>query len=180
MTGDREERALVAAAQDGAADAFTLIVSRHQQQVRAFLRRACGNRAEADDIAQETFLAAWKSLDRFDGQSSLRSWLTGIAWHKLQMARRGWARARRTAAALATPGMAVGPGDDAGRRLDLERAMAALPLDQRAAVALCLAAGFSHAEAAAALELPLGTVKSHVQRGRARLLAVLGAADVDA
>lgn len=59
-------------------------------------------------------------------------------------------------------------------RIDLSRAMHALPVDQRAAVALCLAAEFSHSEAAEALGLPLGTVKSHVQRGRAALLAVLG------
>jgi RNA polymerase sigma factor (sigma-70 family) len=179
VSGDREERALVAAARDGAADAFAQIVALHQQQVRAFLRRACGNRAEAEDLAQETFLAAWKGLDRFAGQSSLRSWLTGIAWHKLQMAQRSWARARRTEAALPAP-EATDASGAAGRRLDLERAMAALPLDQRAAVALCLAAEFSHAEAAEALGLPLGTVKSHVQRGRAKLLAALGAADVDA
>jgi RNA polymerase sigma factor (sigma-70 family) len=180
VSGDREEKALVAAARDGAADAFAQIVALHQQQVRAFLRRACGNRAEAEDLAQETFLAAWSSLDRFAGQSSLRSWLCGIAWHKLQMAQRGWARARRTEAAFPAPEMTADPAGAAGRRLDLERAMAVLPLDQRAAVALCLAAEFSHAEAAEALGLPLGTVKSHVQRGRAKLLAALGAADVDA
>jgi RNA polymerase sigma-70 factor (ECF subfamily) len=169
----------VAAARNGAADAFAQIVALHQQQVRAFLRRACGSRAEAEDLAQETFLAAWSGLDRFAGQSSLRSWLCGIAWHKLQMAQRGWARARRTEAAL-PPLETADPAGAAGRRLDLERAMATLPLDQRAAVALCLAAEFSHAEAAEALRLPLGTVKSHVQRGRAKLLAALGAADVDA
>ena len=62
-------------------------------------------------------------------------------------------------------------------RLTLEAAMAGLPPDQRACVALCLAADFSHAEAAEALGLPLGTVKSHVTRGRARLLQVLGGSD---
>jgi RNA polymerase sigma-70 factor (ECF subfamily) len=59
-------------------------------------------------------------------------------------------------------------------RLTIEAAMSSLPPDQRACVALCLAADFSHAEAAEALRLPLGTVKSHVSRGRARLLEVLG------
>jgi RNA polymerase sigma-70 factor (ECF subfamily) len=60
----------------------------------------------------------------------------------------------------------------------LRRAMSALPVDQRAAVALCLAADFSHAEAADALNLPLGTVKSHVARGRAKLLELMGGSDV--
>ena len=62
-------------------------------------------------------------------------------------------------------------------RLALERAMAGLPQEQRACVALCLAAEFSHAEAAEALGMPLGTVKSHVSRGRARLLQALGVCD---
>ena len=61
--------------------------------------------------------------------------------------------------------------------MTLERAMGDLPLEQRACVALCLAGEFSHAEAADALKLPLGTVKSHVARGRARLLQALGVSD---
>ena len=178
MTASSDEEALVAAARSGAADAFARLVALHQQAVRAFLRRACGNHAEAEDLAQETFLAAWRNLESFAGQSGLRSWLCGIAWNKLQTARRGWARSRRTEAASPPPEPATDPGAAASRRLDLERAMAALPLEQRAAVALCLAAEFSHAEAAATLGLPLGTVKSHVQRGRAKLLAALGEVDV--
>ena len=62
--------------------------------------------------------------------------------------------------------------------MSLAAAMQALPPDQRAAVALCLAGGFSHGEAAAALALPLGTVKSYVDRGRAKLLARLEPAHV--
>ena len=58
----------------------------------------------------------------------------------------------------------------------LKAALVALPFEQRAAVVLCLSEDFSHAEAAQALDLPLGTVKSHVARGRAKLLGVLGEA----
>jgi RNA polymerase sigma-70 factor (ECF subfamily) len=61
--------------------------------------------------------------------------------------------------------------------MTLEAAMKELPIDQRACVALCLGADFTHSEAAQALDLPLGTVKSHVQRGRARLLLALGVVD---
>ena len=71
----------------------------------------------------------------------------------------------------------MGSQASAEDRLTLDRAMADLPADQRACVALCLAADFSHAEAAEALRLPLGTVKSHVARGRARLLQALGVND---
>ena len=62
-------------------------------------------------------------------------------------------------------------------RIALDRALAALAPAERACVALCLAQDWSHAEASAALGLPLGTVKSHVARGRARLLAALGGRD---
>ena len=62
-------------------------------------------------------------------------------------------------------------------RMALANAMATLTPDVRACVALCLADGWSHGEAAAALDLPLGTVKSHVARGRARLLKALGGSD---
>jgi RNA polymerase sigma factor (sigma-70 family) len=177
---NRDEEGLVEAARRGSTGAFALLVGLHQQQVRAFLRRACGNWAEADDLAQETFLTAWQKMAGFHGASTLRSWLCGIAWHKLQTARRGWARASRIRAELPAAETFDDSSSRAGQRLDLERALATLPLDQRAAVALCLAAEFSHAEAAEALRLPLGTVKSHVARGRAKLLEALGGAHVDA
>jgi RNA polymerase sigma factor (sigma-70 family) len=166
---------LVEAARRGSDAAFQRIVARHQQAVRAFLRRLGGDAAEADDLAQETFITAWSALDRFRGQSSLRSWLCGIAYRKRLGQRRGRRRAEtRDAQFLAEAARSGGEGGgSADDRLDLARAMAELPLEQRAAVSLCLAADFSHAEAADALHLPLGTVKSHVARGRAKLLQAL-------
>jgi len=149
-------------------------VARHQQAVRSFLRRTLGNLADAEDVAQETFLAAWARLWRYRGQASFRSWLCAIAWKKALTLQRSRGRERRRHDQLETPEPAAA-GPDA--RLDLDRALAALPDDQRAAVALCLGGGFSHAEAADALGLPLGTIKSHVQRGRAKLLQVLGDPD---
>jgi RNA polymerase sigma-70 factor (ECF subfamily) len=166
---------LVGAARAGSSSAFQAIVARHQQGVRSFLRRAAGNVADADDLAQETFLAAWSSLWRYGGRASLRAWLCGIAWKKYQTFVRSRSRERRReeAAADTCEGFETRPGD----RLDAARALALLPADQRAAVALCLAADFSHSEAAEVLDLPLGTIKSHVQRGRAKLLDALGGSD---
>lgn len=168
--------ALVAAAQAGSTEAFSRLVDRHQQAVRAFLRRACGDWALADDLAQETFLAAWPRIGRLKSGASVRAWLCGIGYRKHLTARRSAARNRTRDAAYEAerdrPREAA--ADD---RMALEAAMAALPADQRACVALCLAADFSHAEAAEALGLPLGTVKSHVARGRARLLLALGVQD---
>jgi len=146
----------------------------HQQAVRSFLRRALDDAADADDVAQETFLSAWSSLWRYRGEASFRSWLCAIAWKKAQSLQRSRGRERRCEAAFEPPRAGVTCGD---ARLDLERALAALPADQRATVALCLGGDFSHAEAADALGLPLGTIKSHVQRGRAKLLQLLGEAE---
>jgi len=169
---------LVAAAQAGSTEAFSRLVERHQQAVRAFLRRACGDWAMADDLAQETFLAAWPRIGRLQAGASVRAWLCGIGYRKHLTARRSAirGRARDTAYEAERPTIAAGLIDE---RLALEAAMAELPADQRACVALCLAADFSHAEAAEALDLPLGTVKSHVTRGRARLLVALGGSDDD-
>ncbi len=164
---------LVEAARAGDHLAFARLVRMHQQSVRGFLRRACGNFAEADDLAQETFLAAWERIAQFRGESSLRSWLCGIAWRKLLASRRSENRARARDSAYHDLEQGDGPLDPA-LRAALAKALANLPIDQRACVAMCLAGGYSHTEAAQALELPLGTVKSHVSRGRERMLAALG------
>ena len=165
---------LVAAARRGSQRAFQQLVERHQQAVRGFLRRACADPGDADDLAQETFLAAWSSLWNYRGGASFRSWLCAIAWKKTLTLQRGRGRERRRYDALGeTEPSEVCP--DA--RLDLASALGALPAEQRAAVALCLGGEFSHAEAADALGLPLGTIKSHVQRGRAKLLTALGGPD---
>jgi RNA polymerase sigma factor (sigma-70 family) len=170
------DESLVAAAQAGSSEAFSRLVERHQRAVRGFLRRACGDWALADDLAQDTFLAAWPRIGRLKAGASVRAWLCGIAYRKHLTARRSAGRSRARDAAYEAERTLPAPGalDD---RLTLETVMAELPPDQRACVALCLAGDFSHAEAAEALGLPLGTVKSHVAGGRARLLVALGVSD---
>jgi RNA polymerase sigma-70 factor (ECF subfamily) len=166
-----DDAALVAAVRGGSELAFSLLVDRHQQAVRAFLRRLLGNEADADDMAQETFLTAWTHARSFRGEASVRAWLCGIAWRKAKGAQRSWARQRSRdithhEAVSAESGGTASMED----RLAVRRALEALPLEQRAAVTLCLVCGFSHSEASAVLGSPLGTVKSHVLRGRERLL----------
>jgi len=172
------ELALVDHAKAGSGPAFSALVQRHQQAVRAFARRVCGDLIEADDIAQEAFVTAWSRLGQLQGQASFRAWVCGIVYRKALTARRGVLRElSRDGAYAEGRGWAVGEPVEPAVKTKLTRAMAALPVDQRAAVALCLAGDFSHAEAAEALNLPLGTVKSHVNRGRARLLELLGGRD---
>jgi RNA polymerase sigma-70 factor (ECF subfamily) len=167
------DASLVAAARAGSNAAFSRLVARHQAPVRAFLRRTLGGSFDlADDLAQDVFVAAWESLGRLKDPSGFRSWLYGIAWRRAQDAMRAGLRGQardRAWLEVAERAAGVSPED----RMSLAVAMATLPGDQRACVALCLADGWSHAEAAEVLRLPLGTVKSHVARGRARLLAAL-------
>lgn len=167
-----DEAALVEAARAGSSAAFGELVARHQQAVRGFLRRICRNWADAEDLAQDTFVAAWENLGKYSAGSSLRSWLCGIAYHRCLTYMRGRSRsaARDAAYSDANDAAPAPSGDD---RMDLTAALAGLPLDQRAAVVLCLSAGFSHGEAAETLGLPLGTVKSHVLRGKAKLMEAL-------
>jgi RNA polymerase sigma factor (sigma-70 family) len=165
-----DDAALVAAVRDGSELAFNTLVDRHQQAVRTFLRRVVGNESDADDMAQETFLIAWRQARSFRGESSVRSWLCGIAWRKAKAAQRAWVRRRTRDTEHHARGASDTGNANMEDRLAVRRALAALPIEQRAAVTLCLVCGCSHTEAAAILGVPLGTVKSHVLRGRERLI----------
>lgn len=172
---DEDDRTLLAAVRDGSERAFNVLIDRHQQGVRAFLRNLVGDSSDADDIAQDTFLAVWTQARSYRGQASVRSWLFAIAWRQAKDSQRSWFRRRRRETAyheMAAPDAERPARPD--ERIALMQALGSLPLDQRGAVALCLGCGLTHGEAAEALGLPLGTVKSHVARGRARLLALLG------
>jgi len=170
-----EEARLIGLSRNGDMRAFGQLVDAHQAPVRAFLRRLVGVDADADDLAQEAFARTWEVLDRFDGSSSLRTFICGVAFQYWRRARRSQSRrqAREDAYAELADTATEAPTRTAAR-LALRRAMDDLPEDQRAALALCLGQDFTHAEAADVLGLPLGTVKSHVTRGRARLQAALG------
>ena len=171
MTDPAAELAWVRSARAGSADAFSRLVAAHQQQLRAFLRRL--SPAEADDLAQDAFVFAWENMARFDPARPFRPWLFGIAWRKYRQDKRSWLR-RLTRQGRATQDTPTAHQPDPGLKLDLEKAAAGLPAEQRAALLLCLACEFTHAEAAEALALPLGTVKSHVARGREKLATALG------
>jgi RNA polymerase sigma factor (sigma-70 family) len=169
---DAEDAAWLAAVCDGSQRAFNLLVDRHQQAVRVFLRRVVGAN-DADDVAQETFLALWRQAHLFRGGSPVRTWLFGIAWRKAKDTQRSWLRRRRREQ-IWHEGTDEHEEFSGDMQRAMEQAMASLSMDQRAAVTLCLAYGLSHAEASETMNLPLGTVKSHVARGRERLRQVLG------
>jgi RNA polymerase sigma-70 factor (ECF subfamily) len=168
-----EERALIDDIRNGSERAFNVLIDRHQQAVRGFLRRLLADSSEADDLAQETFMVVWTRPGSYRGDASVRSWLCAIAWRKARDRQRAWfrRRARETTWASEVEQIAAAPSPESAV---VARALAALPIEQRAAVIMCMMQDFSHAEAAGILGKPLGTIKSHVARGKARLLAALG------
>lgn len=165
--------------------AFAELVRRHQSSVRACLRRLCtGDAALADDLAQETFVLAWRHLKSFRQEARFSTWLYRIAtncW--LAHARRRRETLLGDAddtlpddAASDDRGMvAPDPSRAATLRIDLERAMATLSDGERAAIVQCYHNDLTHEEAAWVLDMPVGTVKTHILRAKRKLKLALGA-----
>lgn len=170
-----KEKAWAQGARAGSAEDFAQLVRLHQQALRAFLRRLSNNFADADDLAQETFVFAWEHIGRFDSDRPFRPWLLGIAWRKYREKKRSWLRLFRREQALESDTIIT---PDPGLRLDIVKALAELAPEQRAVILLCLMEQMTHEEAAATLALPLGTVKSHIARGREKLGLALGGSNV--
>ena len=166
---------LVALGARGDRAAFGELVRRHGSAVRALLRRMGADAASADDAAQDAFLAAFEQIAEFRGEGAFRAWVSRIAariyvkrWRRQARADLLSEAAGLDAAELQTAA-AQGPAGGADARIDLDGAMKSLSQPERLCVSLCYGAGLSHAEAAAALNAPLGTVKSHVKRGLDKL-----------
>ena len=136
--------------------------------------------AEADDVAQDAFLAAFERIAEFRGEGTFAGWVKRIAarlyLRRLQREKRLSAIAAEEGREEADAAASLASGGDADHRMDLEEAMKALSTPERLCVSMCYGAGLSHGEAADALNLPLGTVKSHVKRGLDKLRARLAPA----
>lgn len=159
--------------------AFGELVNMHQSHVRGFLRRLCKTDSIADDLAQDTFVIAFRQLAKFRGSGSFEGWLLRIAYRCfLQNFRRQKQLNRfyeilRLQQSHDTSIDLVKPEE----RLDLERGMAKLEPVQAAAITLNLSMGYSHAEVSLILEVPLGTAKSHITRGLERLRQLMSDSD---
>lgn len=157
---------LCAQAVTGERAAFGELARRHGSTVRALLRRMGAAAAEADDVAQDAFLTAFERIAEFRGEGTFAGWVKRIA---ARLYLRRLQRERRLDALAASAPEPQTEGQDPDRRIDLDEALQALGPAERMCVSLCFGAGLSHAEAAEALNLPLGTVKSHVKRGLEKL-----------
>lgn len=154
-------------------NAFSELVRRHQSAVRGLLRQLTrSDVALADDLAQETFIRAYKNIRSFRGEAKFSTWLYRIAYNCF----REEARKRKELVGIDETQLEAeqDPGTvDPALRQDLAHALQLLPLHERTAVLLCCQNGLSHDEAARVLEIPLGTVKTNVLRGREKLKKTL-------
>lgn len=156
-------------------DAFRELVLRHQSRVRQFLRHLCRNRAAlADDLAQDTFVQAYQSLARFRGDAEFSTWLLGIAHNHWRNAR----RRERPQSALSdelTETNTLTATQHSDLRHDFALALRQLSADEQLAIHLGYHQGKSHHEIATLLDWPLGTVKTHLGRGKEKLRHLLAA-----
>ena len=157
---------LCAFAATGERRAFGELVRRHGSAVRGVLRRMGAQGAEADDVAQDAFLTAFERISEFRGEGTFAGWVKKIA---ARLYLRRLHRDRRLGALTEEQPADETPRSDADAAIDLEGALKALGTAERICVTMCFGAGLSHSEAAEALNLPLGTVKSHVKRGLEKL-----------
>ena len=172
MADTDEEMGWVRASQTGDPAAFARLVSRHQRMIHALAYRMTGSLAEAEDLAQETFIAAWGQIDGFRRESSFSSWLYRIAmnrclnWRSRAVRRDSvheeWSKQCETHAPV-----------DALISQQVQEALLKLDPAQRAAIVLTVYDGLNHAEAARALGCAETTVSWRVFMARRRLKKLL-------
>ena len=162
MTRENEEDlALSRRAARGDDGAFVMLVEKYERPLRSFLARASGPDI-ADDIAQEAFVKAWRAAAQYDGRARYSTWLTRIAWRcRIDAVR----KERR-------PAFDQSDAADMQPSAEVEDMLARLSENERASLVLCEGQGWTHAEAAQLLGLPLGTLKSTVARAKGKCRAM--------
>lgn len=185
---DPADEALVAQAQRGDAAAFGLLVERHQDALFNSVSRMVSQRQDAEDLAQEAFVKAFRGIGQFEGRSSFFTWLYSIAFHLVISHRRRIGSARHLnplsfhhgsdddGGGIEPEDGSDGPGSDAERhetRERVERAIAELEDDYRAVIVMRDIEGFDYQAIADVLGCPQGTVKSRLHRARLALRDLL-------
>ncbi len=166
------EALIVSFARTGDRSAFTELVRRWQSSIRNLMRRCCSDTTLADDLAQQIFLQVWLKIHTLKQANAFSAWLKRLAvsvW--LQHVRKK--DALRGANELAEVELAQ--HDPTSMGMDLDQALETLADPVRLCVVLSYHEGMSHREIAKLIELPLGTVKSHINRGTQRLQQILSA-----
>ncbi len=168
--GETDEADWIARAQRGDVAAFEALYRLHVDRVYGLCLRMTGNRAEAEDCAQEAFIRAWDKLDRFRGDSAFGTWLHRIAVNavlgRIRKSKREQDRLQEAAGIDPAPAAVA----DTGELRDLAAAIDRLPQGARHVFVLHAVYGYSHEETGAMLDIAPGTSKAQVHRAR-RLLA---------
>jgi RNA polymerase sigma factor (sigma-70 family) len=165
------EVSIVALAMNGDDAAYGELVRRRQDAIRNLLRRLTRDPSLADDLAQQTFIQGWQSIQSLKSPAAFGGWLRKLAvnyW--LQNA-----RAVKHEMTLDEDLSVALPGSAVSSQLDLDAALAQLPRDVRLCIVLAYSEGMSHGEISQTTLMPLGTVKSHITRGAASLRELLHA-----
>ena len=181
MAAANDDRELVAAAQSGDRRALDTLLRRHYDRVHAVCRRIAGSSRDADDAAQEAMLGIVRGLPRFDGRAQFSTWAYRIATNAAldELRRR---KRRPILHVVADDGVTPEPVDPLADRevtavtdrMAIDAALDELPEEFRAAVVLRDVADLDYADIAAVLDIPLGTVRSRIARGRTALARLLG------
>ena len=192
-----EDVALVAALKAGSEEAFAVLIGQYSQPLYSLIARSLQDPADAADITQEVFIKVFRNIRSFHGESSLRTWLYRIALHEASNQRRWWSRHKRQEITIDSANTGAEDEDEAMCLSATLRDSAGTPYDQaihgelrarvndalrqlpevfRTVVVLREMEGFSYEEIGEVLEVPAGTVKSRLKRGRAALKQILLAA----
>ena len=163
------EVTVVLLAMNGDDAAYGELVRRRQQSIRNLLRRLTRNAALADDLAQQTFVQGWLSIRGLKAPGAFAPWLRKLAVNYWLQSVRG----SKQEAALEQDLGTGSPAAVVAQQLDLDAALARLPRDVRLCIVLAYCEGLSHGEISQTAAIPLGTVKSHITRGSARLRELL-------
>jgi RNA polymerase sigma factor (sigma-70 family) len=170
LTGTAETT-VIALACAGDSAAFGELVRRRQARVRNFMYYLCRTSSEGDDLAQQVFLKIWRSLNQLRSASAFDRWLKKI------MVTTWLEKVRRNRIAYAGEPDAAGTGPvftpSAAQKIDLDAALAQLSPDMRLCIVLAYNDGMTHEEIASVTGIPLGTVKSNIGRGAARIREIL-------
>ena len=166
---DHDLVAQVVAQQDSAA--FGELVRRHQSQVRNFLRKLTRDFVLADDLAQDAFLHAWDKLHTYSGRGTFIGWLLKVAYTTFLQSKRKSSRYGEILEEVGHDAEARGSQqtEQSADILDLDRFLAVLTEDERAVMILSYACGLSHREIGDAANMPVGTVKSIIFRGKEKI-----------
>lgn len=169
MSADGDDATLISRAMLGETSAYGLLVARYQRRVFGYLSRLCRDRHGAEDIAQDTFIRAWDKLGTFRGDGSFEGWLLRISYTLFLQAYRRRKKHGEVSLEL-QPDFGHAPTDaSVAETPDLARMLAVLEPEIQTMLVLTYAYGYTSAEIARIVDMPTGTVKSHVSRAKTKI-----------